>query len=382
MLFLFKPYFIFIASWFFSVLFLLFAVTEVSFDNYILVVFVFLFSLSFFYVGASSSRYLKSNKIDLNGLNGLNGGERCESYIFILLSFVFLIVCYNYYVFGPPPFLSHFGFKTLEYTVYGRFKGLLIPLLSAIAIINFYTKSIYLKLFFWGVVYFIFLLYVLRGPIIISLFQVTFFYFFTKYKYKKHDRNEYFRLLLKVSIVLFCFVLFFIVLGQNRSGFAHFYQHLKITDAAKDLYPISFLWISTYLSTPLSNFMWYFDTYSFFPEYDFSFLSRILPAFWASESSVIQNNLDSISDYTVDNVSFYLFYWFSSLGLLGVALVNVFYGLFSHILLRFNIFYPLIASCLMFLFFIDYVFYFSTIVEFFILLIYVQVYSKFFGRIK
>ena len=127
MLFLFKPYFIFIASWFFSVLFLLFAVTEVSFDNYILVVFVFLFSLSFFYVGASSSRYLKSNKIDLNGLNG---GERCESYIFILLSFVFLIVCYNYYVFGPPPFLSHFGFKTLEYTVYGRFKGLLIPLLS------------------------------------------------------------------------------------------------------------------------------------------------------------------------------------------------------------------------------------------------------------
>ncbi len=62
MLFLFKPYFIFIASWFLSVLFLLFAVTEVSFDNYILVVFVFLFSLSFFYVGASSSRYLKSNK--------------------------------------------------------------------------------------------------------------------------------------------------------------------------------------------------------------------------------------------------------------------------------------------------------------------------------
>lgn len=374
MLFLFKPNFIFILSWFFSILFLLFSVTEVSFDDYILVFFVFLFSLFFFYIGGFLSQYLSFDK------NDINEEVRCEPYLFILFSFAILIVCYNFYAFGPPPFLSHFGFKTLEYTFYGRFKGLLIPLLSSIAIINFYTRSVFLRLFFWGAVYFIFLLYVLRGPIIISLFQVTFFYFFTKYN--KHDLNECFRLFFKVFIVLVCFLLFFIVLGQNRSGFAHFYQHLKITDAAKDLYPISFLWISTYLSTPLSNFMWYFDTYSLFPQYDFSFLTRMLPAFWANESSVVQSNFDSISDYMVDNVSFYLFYWFSSLGLLGIALVNFFYGLFSNLFLKFNILYPLIASCLMFLFFTDYVFYFSTIVEFFILLIYMKVYSKYSGRIK
>lgn len=370
MLFVFKPYFIFMVSWFFSIFFLFFSVTKVNFDNYFLVFFVFIFSLCFFCIGGFLSRYFTFYKCNIKVF------EESENYLFVLFFIAALIVFYNFYLFGPPPFFKFFGVDTLEYDLYGRFKGLLIPVLSSIALINFYTRSLYLRLFFWGGVYFTFLLYILRGPIIISLFQVIFFYIFTKYRYNENSYNDYFYLLLKVIVFLCFLLLFFTVLGGNRSGFADFYQHLKITDTAKELYPVSFLWVTTYLSTPLSNFMWYFDTYPLFPQYDFSFLTRVLPAFWVSESTLILNNIESISDYMVDKVSFYLFHWFSSLGLLGVALVNIFYGFFSNLFLKINLLYVVLASCLMFLFFIDYVFYFSTLVEFFILLIYVTLYSR------
>jgi len=367
-----QPYFLFFLAWFLSLTFLSMSVTKVSFDDYSEVILVILVSCVSFLFGYLFSRILSSISDRCPAWCGfnlkINRFDSSPEVIYLALVFACLVlVFYNFYVDGYPPFFGFFGFKTDHYNEYGRFIGLLVPLLSSAAIAAVYLNRRYSKLIGLLFVYLIFMVYVLRGPMIISFFQVFVIFLITNYQGSR-DKIKYYARYLVVSIFVLIFVLVvFSVVGTHRSGLESFYEFLRIEEAAKQEYSTLTLWVATYFSIPVSNFFWFYSEVGF-SEVDFSFLSRLLPAFWVVESEGVLHDIESLDSYMIDDVHFYLFYWYSGLGMAGVVFLNFIYGFLGHFLSKNTVLYSVIASVIMFSFFIDYLFYFSVVVQIFILI--------------
>jgi hypothetical protein len=134
-------------------------------------------------------------------------------------------------------------------------------------------------------------------------------------------------------------------------------------------WPMTFLWIISYISIPFSNLCWIIHAYHYSHPTS-NFLTTLLPSFWAPPS-LEGGNLGSIN--IIDGVHTYLAKYYIDLWFVGIFTINFAWGLISGYLgvgdrigqkyLTSSVFLSAIA----FLFFADYLTMLSIVMELFIL---------------
>jgi oligosaccharide repeat unit polymerase len=249
--------------------------------------------------------------------------------------------------------MSFFGYDTYVYLEYGKFKGVLFGLLIFLFASSLYANrklSIFMKLF--SIVFL--LLYVSRGNII---FSILIYFFLLIYENKITNKRLFF-----LSLFLMIFILMlFQILGEFRTGTEVFYNSLEI----KEQYRIEnsgLIWLISYVSMPYVNFLQITDHDMLF--YGENIVSRSLPAFLSFNSEAVLF-YKSIIPNEYNTVSGYLAQIYLDFGFVGIIVYNFILGILlsymyyiSNNFLMKSIFMTIISL----LFFVDYLFYFTTIV--------------------
>jgi oligosaccharide repeat unit polymerase len=287
-------------------------------------------------------------------------------YFLILLSVIILIL--NYIMFGPPPLISFFTKKYIDYLHYGKLKNILFANAIFLFVISYFYKrriiSFLLKLFSISIL----LLYVSRGNII-------FMFLFYIYYYLMNNSISNLKLFFYFIFSLIGVILLFQIIGEYRTGNNVFYNILEI----KEQYRISnagLIWIIAYLSMPFDNLLNFISHNLNYFGYGENIISRLLPAFMQF-NHLSMNIYYNLLPNKYNTVGTYLSWIYFDFGILGILLFNFFIGIISGYVWFFlkskRLFVSLLLTCLSLIFFSDYFFYFMTI----ILLIYSFIFENF-----
>ena len=221
-----------------------------------------------------------------------------------------LIVILNWVTEGPPPALG----DPTTYLAYGRFKQILFPVLSTVAVNSTFDSSRLRRFLFLTFSVSILTVYITRGALLTTFLQM-FFLFSMRTSISK--RNQY---LLAISAFVFA-VAGVTAFGNLRTAHDVFINFLQIRGEYED-WPMAALWFVSYFSVPLSNLSWMI---AHPPAYGptLAFLYQLLPTFMAPPDPYAQVYA---STNIIDNGSTYLQAYALDFSYLGIYFANLILG--------------------------------------------------------
>ena len=227
------------------------------------------------------------------------------------------IVVMNLVTSGIPPFFGFFGINTLSYIEYGKLRQLLFPLLVTLFVNSFLDPSKLRRTVYATFAFFALLCYLARGSIMIMMLQVLIVFSIRTSLSKK---KLYF-----ISICgAICAALFIDFIGSNRTGDQIFFLYMQIKTQFQN-WPTAYLWIISYVSTPLSNLCWFVDT-AHFNHIAWSFAYPLLPHFLEP----VDPHMDIIeTSRIIDGVHTYLSSYFLDFSYFGIFIINFAVGIVS-----------------------------------------------------
>ena len=307
-----NPVFLFFVNWVAMLVTLAIQVTYVSYPDLWLPVGLFVLSSLAMLAGYYATKLL---------LNRRNG-ERSEPARFLLdvrqlahLNMIFcavalLIILFNWVNEGPPPAVG----DPTSYLTYGRFRQLLFPLLTVITVNAFLDTSRLRKLFFAGFGMFWLAIYITRGLMVLTFLEVFFVFAMTT---KISRRKLYLLSLGGVAVIIAGATL----IGNIRTAHAVFLAFLQIREKYVD-WPMASLWLTSYVSIPLSNLCWMLKTIPYHGP-TFAFVYPLLPSFLAP----VDPHLAIHSDLRIiDGASTYLSEYVLDFSYLGAYIPNILIG--------------------------------------------------------
>jgi oligosaccharide repeat unit polymerase len=353
-----KPANLFIYTWLMMLASLWFQVSDVSYPHFSLAVFIFIVSAFSFLFGHYLARIvhkLRENRytptsyqIDIKKLRNFNFYLACASLPFIVMNLV---------IYGIPPFFGFFGLTTTNYIEYGKLRQLLFPLLVVLFVNSFLETSKTRKLLYSVFSVLALLCYVARGSIMIMLLQLLIVFSIRTSMSKA-----------RIYLISICgaigaaFLVDFI--GTNRTGDQIFFLYMQIKSHYQQ-WPTVYLWIISYVSTPLSNLCWFVDT-ARFDHITWSFTYSLLPHF----GQPIDPHQDLVeTSKIIDGVHTYLSTYFLDFSYFGIIWINILVGLASgycssaqRIGRKFLV-CSVFLSSIAFMFFTDFFLYLQTFIE-------------------
>jgi len=338
-----NPLLIFILNWTLMLVSLSRQITYVTYPEMGLPLLLFVLSLGSFLFGYLVSRTLlhrwptpsatPAYTLDVTRLWQLN---------IIFCAASLLIIALNWELSGPPPALGN----PTSYLTYGRFKQVLFPLLVVVTVNSILDTSRWRKALFMMFGIAGMTLYITRGLLMVALVQILFVF---SLKTQMNKRKLY--------AIAFCFLVFAVLvinlIGNARTAQGVFLEYLQIRQKYFDL-PMSYLWITSYISIPFSNLCWLLTKGNFHGP-TLSFLYPLLPSFLtpADPHASIHNDLSII-----DGASTYLSAYALDFSYLGVYLANLALGvtcgwLMERAVPRSILVASVLLTCLSFIFFSD-----------------------------
>jgi oligosaccharide repeat unit polymerase len=265
------------------------------------------------------------------------------------------LVVFNYVSFGLPPIASFFGFSTLDYQEYGRFKQALEPITCALFLNSLLEPSRWRRWFWSAVALGVMLAYVLRGPLLMALIEAV---ILASIRSSASKRKIYFR----AAAVLLIALTMINVVGNYRTPQQIFLDFMEIKPEFRS-WPMALLWPITYISVPVSNLCWIIHG-AHFTEPTLSFLYPVLPSFWAPDNPHEAPLSDS---HIIDGVHTYLANYFLDFSWIGIAVANFALGLLSGFLVnkerisRYPLLSPVLLAAMSLIFFWDFFVYLPTL---------------------
>ncbi|WP_035349665.1 O-antigen polymerase [Edaphobacter aggregans] len=320
---------------YFSTAFYLFASSACSFLAGYATVRLAYFSIGHYPVGPNSYR------IDISKLRRFHLGA-----IIVTLA----IMLMNLKLFGLPPLFGFLGADTLNYQEYGSLRQVLFPAILVLFVSAPLEVSIPRR---WALYLYApacFLIYGSRGYLLIMLFQaLVVFSLKTTLSQKK--------IYLVAAATLGAAVLLANLIGNTRNslGSEALLLGMRIKHSYYD-WPAAYLWVLSYISTPLSNLCWIVHVYPY-DHPSFNFLYSALPGFWAPKSLEIS---DLGSEQIVDGVHTYISKYFIDFWVFGIFGINYVWGLIAGFisagnrLTRNYLTSAVLLGCMGFMFFSDF----------------------------
>ncbi|NYF78214.1 hypothetical protein [Granulicella arctica] len=275
---------------------------------------------------------------------------RLRRFHLLLLGIIVAIMVMNWRLHGLPPLFGFFGADTLDYMEYGSLRQILFPAI----LLLFVTAPLETSLFRKGCLFLFapacLLIYVSRGLMLIMFFQAL-IVFSMRTSLSK-------RMIYVVAIVTLASGLMvsdFIGNGRNSLGSAALLGYMQIKSAYYD-WPTAYIWMASYVSTPISNMCWIIHVYPY-EHPSFSFLYSALPGFWTSKPIEVA---DLGSDMIVDGVHTYIAKYFLDFWFFGIFGINYLWGVIAAYisagdrLTRKYLTSAVLLGCLGFIFFADF----------------------------
>jgi oligosaccharide repeat unit polymerase len=353
------PVKLFVAIWLVMLASMQFEISYVSYPHFSLAVILFLFSFLSFILGHYFVRLIcKVNELPQeNSRNEINI-RKLRLFNFYLFGSSVILTLYNVMVAGLPPVFAFLGFDTKPYFDYGRLKQVIFPLLMALFVNSFLESSTIRKLFYSTFAFLAMLSYVARGSMLLMLLQALIVF---SIRTSKGKARLY--LIAGVGLIGAAFLADFI--GSNRTGDAIFFAYMQIKTQYQQ-WPTIYLWVISYVSTPLSNLCWLVDL-AHFDHVTWSFAYPLLPSFWLPSNP----HLEFIENSKIiDGVHTYLATYFLDLSYFGIASINCFVGMISGYyssdrrISRYYLTSSIFLTCIAFMFFFDFFAYLETVVQF------------------
>ncbi|HMG87857.1 MAG TPA: O-antigen polymerase [Terracidiphilus sp.] len=349
-----NPLIIFLLNWVLMLVSLSFQITYVSYPVMGMPVLLFALSLGSFLFGYLVARTLLHRwPTRSEPLAYTLNVTRLWQINLLFCAASLLIIGFNWILSGPPPALG----DPSSYLTYGRFKQVLFPLLVVITVNSMLDASRWRKVLFamFGIAGMA--LYITRGLLMVALLQMLFVF---SLKTRMNRKKLY-------SIAAGCLALAIVaitLIGNARTAQGVFLEYLQIRHKYFD-WPMAYLWLTSYISIPISNLCWLFAKGSFHGP-TLSFLYPLLPSFLtpANPHASIHDNLSII-----DGASTYLAAYALDFSYLGVYLANLLLGvgcgwLMERSLPKNILVAGIFLGCLSFIFFSDMFTPLSTILEF------------------
>jgi oligosaccharide repeat unit polymerase len=220
------------------------------------------------------------------------------------------LVAFNWLGSGPPPAIS----DPSTYLIYGKFKQVLYPLLSSVAVNATLDPSRSRRYLFILFALSVLTVYVARGVVLLTFLEM--FFLFTL-RSNMSRKKRYWLAAGALTIAIAGMTIF----GNLRTAHDIFIDFLEIQDKYSD-WPMAWLWLVSYISIPFSNLCW---MVAHAPAHGptLAFLYPLLPAFMAPS--------DPYADVhgrmtIIDNASTYLETYALDFSYLGIYFANLLLG--------------------------------------------------------
>jgi len=349
-----NPLVIFVLNWVLMLVSLSFQITYVSYPTMGMPILLFVLSLGSFLFGYLVARTLLHRwPTRSEALPYTLDVTRLWQANLLFCGAAVLIIVFNWALSGPPPALG----DPASYLTYGRFKQVLFPLLVVVTVNSMLDASSWRKALFciFGIAGMA--LYITRGLLMVALLQMLFVF---SLKTRMSQKKLY-------SIAVCCLglaVVAITLIGNARTAQGVFLEYLQIRHKYFD-WPMAYLWLTSYISIPISNLCWLFAKGNFHGP-TLSFLYPLLPSF-LTPSDPHASIHDDLS--IIDGASSYLAAYALDFSYLGVYLANLALGmgcgwLMERSLPKNILVAGLFLTCLTFIFFSDMFTPLSTILQF------------------
>ena len=262
--------------------------------------------LSIGYVPSSYSHY----QIDITKLRRFH---------LLMIGIIVAIMLMNWKIYGLPPLFGFIGVDTLDYFEYGSLRQILFPCILLLFVSAPLEVSLLRRACLLLFAPLCLLIYVSRGLMLIMLFQALAVFSIRTSLSKR-------KIYLVALSTLCCGLMLsdFIGNGRNSLGSAALLGYMQIKRVYYD-WPTAYLWMASYISTPISNLCWIVRVYHY-EHPSFSFLYSALPGFWTSKTLEVG---DLGSDMIVDGVHTYISKYFLDFWFFGIFGINYVWGLIS-----------------------------------------------------
>jgi oligosaccharide repeat unit polymerase len=228
----------------------------------------------------------------------------------LLCSLALSLIAFNWLTAGPPPAIG----DPTTYLTYGKFKQVLFPLLTTVAVNATLDSSRLRRYLFIAFALVVLAIYIARGIMLITFLQMFFLFSLRT----NMSRRKQYSIALSALIVA---VAGMTIIGNLRTAHDVFIEFLGIRDKYSD-WPMAFLWVTSYISIPFSNLCW---MVAHGPAHGptLAFLYPMLPTFMAPADpySAIYGNSNII-----DGASTYLQTYALDFSYLGIYFANLLLG--------------------------------------------------------
>jgi hypothetical protein len=288
---------------------------------------------------------------------------KLRNFHLLMIGIVVAIMVMNWKLHGLPPLFGFIGVDTLDYMEYGSLRQILFPCILLIFVSAPLEISWIRRWCLYLFAPLCLLIYVSRGLMLIMLFQALVVF---SIRTSLSKRKIYL-----VAISTLCCALMvsdFIGNGRNSIGSQALLGYMQIKRAYYD-WPTAYLWMASYISTPISNLCWIVRVYPY-EHPSFSFLNSVLPGFWKIQSLEVG---DLGSDMIVDGVHTYVAKYFLDFWFFGIFGINYIWGLIAGYisagdrLTRKYLPVAVLLGCLGFIFFADFLSILYILVELFVI---------------
>jgi hypothetical protein len=308
------PLLLFHAAWWLMLICYSLAVAEFMSGHLGLLASLYVVSSSAF-SGAFASGLALRRKIGYPLLPGPRSARRTVVVLFLSLGGSMLVL-WNAYMYGPPPLLRLFGATTEVYTEYGRLKAVLFALATLLLVMAASEPRLWHRSLLAGCAFFVFLLYMARGPLMLALIQYALartLWFGAGWKKGS----------VAAMVPVLVAAVLFGPLGEARSGPGYFATVMEIRPEYQH-WPAVILWLVGYVSLPAENLV---SLISRWHEWEWGrrVSLGVLPGFLGSASRVDERYLSTLPN-PLNNVPTYLGWVWMDFGWLGIVLLNVIWG--------------------------------------------------------
>jgi hypothetical protein len=264
---------------------------------------------------------------------------------------VLSIMLMNVKLYGLPPIFGFAGVDTLTYQEYGSLRQPLFTLIMVLFVSAPLESSFWRR---WALYLFspaCLLIYVSRGYLLIMFFQALAVFSLRTQLSKK-------KIYVIAGMTFAVALLASNAIGNGRSsiGVDALLGYLQIKPAYYD-WPAAYLWLISYISSPISNMCWIVRVYQY-QHPSWNFIYSALPGFWSSLS--LEQVADLGSEKIIDGVHTYMAKYFLDFWYFGIVGINYVWGLISAFLNAGNritrnfLASGVLLGCMAFMFFSDF----------------------------
>jgi oligosaccharide repeat unit polymerase len=356
-----KPLWLFFAVWLLMLAAFQLRISYTSYPDISLALILFAISVASFMIGYAtvSFAYSAVGRAPIGAIKYTIDITRLRRFQLAALTVSTSLLILNWKKYGLPPIFGFFGADTFLYGEYGVLKQLLFPAFMVLFVTAPLETSPVRRWFFYAFGPACALAYASRGYLLIMLFQILVVFSLRTTLSKK---KLYF-----IALTTLCFAIIlsdFIGNGRSSYGSSALLGYMQIKRAYYD-WPTSYLWMISYISSPISNLCWIVRAYHY-DHPSLFFLHSMLPGFLDSTSL---EGGDLGSDNIVDGVHTYIAKYYLDLWWLGVFGINYIWGLISSYmsagnrLTRNYLTSAVLLACIGFLFFADFISFLLILVE-------------------